>query len=439
MLLGAAILALNAQPIDEDIEKAEHARLPSGLVVQVAHADKGPEQVFRADVVADLSGRDRPLQQAANGQRQSIEGMREELGVLVGSESERRRHALLGGDKVDVGTHPVAERLDGFCLVLQFVGQIRQLLHLAAVDGLEQGLARGEVAVECPDTDTGQSGDGLKACLRAAGAEDGFGGLQHPLAVADGVDARFPRGLLYGRFAAGWHGPPLEKRRMPPYLPVATLTQGILPSSVDTHQGTQTVAGRKPPLRQSLYLNELKSRTQPAAISPSPDSTSMGNSITLTVNGDTRTIALDDPRVTLLDLLRERLELTGTKKGCDRGQCGACTIIVDGRRINSCLALAVSHDGADILTIEGVARGRELHPVQEAFIAHDGLQCGFCTPGQIMSAIGLIEEGQAGDDPERVREGMSGNLCRCAAYQGITEAVLEAQKVIAAASRKEVA
>ncbi|HLH94581.1 MAG TPA: (2Fe-2S)-binding protein [Xanthobacteraceae bacterium] len=165
----------------------------------------------------------------------------------------------------------------------------------------------------------------------------------------------------------------------------------------------------------------------------------MGNSITLTVNGDTRTIALDDPRVTLLDLLRERLELTGTKKGCDRGQCGACTIIVDGRRINSCLALAVSHDGADILTIEGVARGRELHPVQEAFIAHDGLQCGFCTPGQIMSAIGLIEEGQAGDDPERVREGMSGNLCRCAAYQGITEAVLEAQKVIAAASRKEVA
>ncbi len=165
----------------------------------------------------------------------------------------------------------------------------------------------------------------------------------------------------------------------------------------------------------------------------------MGNSITLTVNGDTRTIALDDPRVTLLDLLRERLELTGTKKGCDRGQCGACTIIVDGRRINSCLALAVSHDGADILTIEGVARGRELHPVQEAFIAHDGLQCGFCTPGQIMSAIGLIEEGQAGDDPERVREGMSGNLCRCAAYQGITESVLEAQKVIAAASRKEVA
>ena len=165
----------------------------------------------------------------------------------------------------------------------------------------------------------------------------------------------------------------------------------------------------------------------------------MSFSITLTVNGVASTIALDDPRVTLLDLLRERLDLTGTKKGCDRGQCSACTVILDGRRINSCLALALSHDGADLLTIEGVAQGGRLHPVQEAFIAHDGLQCGFCTPGQIMSAIGLIREGQAGDDPERVREGMSGNLCRCGAYRGITEAVLNALNVLDAASRKEVA
>ena len=154
----------------------------------------------------------------------------------------------------------------------------------------------------------------------------------------------------------------------------------------------------------------------------------MNLSISLTVNGVRRNVEVDDPRVTLLDLLRERLDLTGTKKGCDRGQCGACTVLVDGRRINSCLALAASLDGADILTIEGVARGSELHPVQAAFIAHDGLQCGFCTPGQIMSAIGLIEEGQAGNDPERVREGMSGNLCRCGAYSGITEAVLDAQR-----------
>jgi xanthine dehydrogenase YagT iron-sulfur-binding subunit len=157
----------------------------------------------------------------------------------------------------------------------------------------------------------------------------------------------------------------------------------------------------------------------------------MNLSIKLTINGEKRDVVLDDPRVTLLDLLRERLHLTGTKKGCDRGQCGACTILVDGKRINSCLALAVSHDGADILTIEGVAQGDHLHPVQAAFIAHDGLQCGFCTPGQIMSAIGLISEGHAGSDPERIREAMSGNLCRCGAYAGITDAVLEAQKHLA--------
>ncbi len=153
----------------------------------------------------------------------------------------------------------------------------------------------------------------------------------------------------------------------------------------------------------------------------------MNPSLHLTINGARREIALDDPRVTLLDLLRERLDLTGTKKGCDRGQCGACTILVDDRRINSCLALAISHDGAEIRTIEGLAEGDTLHPVQAAFIENDGFQCGFCTPGQIMSAVGLIAEGQAGDDPERVREGMSGNLCRCGAYAGVTQAVLDAQ------------
>jgi xanthine dehydrogenase YagT iron-sulfur-binding subunit len=165
----------------------------------------------------------------------------------------------------------------------------------------------------------------------------------------------------------------------------------------------------------------------------------MSLSITLTINGAERAITLHDPRVTLLDLLRERLALTGTKKGCDRGQCGACTVLVDGRRVNSCLALALSHDGADILTIEGVAQGDRLHPVQAAFIAHDGFQCGFCTPGQIMSAIGMIQEGHAGDDPERVREAMSGNLCRCGAYIGITEAILDAQGTLAAADRRDAA
>src|SRR5579862_4955036 len=156
----------------------------------------------------------------------------------------------------------------------------------------------------------------------------------------------------------------------------------------------------------------------------------MSLSITLTVNGESRDVSLDDPRVTLLDLLRERLDLTGTKKGCDRGQCGACTVLVDGRRINSCLALAASCDGAEVLTIEGLAKGDVLHPVQAAFIAHDAFQCGFCTPGQIMSAVGLLREGHAGNDPERIREGMSGNLCRCGAYIGIAEAVLEAQRAL---------
>lgn len=158
----------------------------------------------------------------------------------------------------------------------------------------------------------------------------------------------------------------------------------------------------------------------------------MSFSTTLTINGAKREVVLDDTRVTLLDLLRERLHLTGAKKGCDRGQCGACTILLNGRRINSCLALAISHDGAEIMTIEGVSEADELHPIQQAFIDHDGFQCGFCTPGQIMSAIGLIREGQTGDDPERIRENMSGNLCRCSAYRGITEAVIEARRTIAA-------
>ena len=161
--------------------------------------------------------------------------------------------------------------------------------------------------------------------------------------------------------------------------------------------------------------------------------------INLTINGERRDIEIDDPRTTLLDLLRERLHLTGTKKGCDRGQCGACTVLINGRRMNSCLALALSNDGAELLTIEGVAEGDDLHPVQAAFIAHDAFQCGFCTPGQIISAIGLIHEGQAGGDPERVREGLSGNLCRCGAYRGIIEAVLEAQRNLDQAGRRDAA
>jgi xanthine dehydrogenase YagT iron-sulfur-binding subunit len=147
--------------------------------------------------------------------------------------------------------------------------------------------------------------------------------------------------------------------------------------------------------------------------------------VVLRVNGDRTRLAID-PRVTLLDTLRERLGLTGTKKGCDRGQCGACTVHVDGQRVLSCLTLAASVHGRRITTIEGVARGDDLHPVQQAFIDCDGFQCGFCTPGQIMSAVALLREGCARTDDE-IREGMSGNLCRCGAYSNIVDAVKQAR------------
>ncbi len=165
----------------------------------------------------------------------------------------------------------------------------------------------------------------------------------------------------------------------------------------------------------------------------------MSLSLNLNINGQPRTIDIDDPRITLLDLLREGFSLTGAKKGCDRGQCGACTVLVDGRRINACLVLAVSLDGAQVTTIEGLADGGRLHPVQAAFIKHDGFQCGFCTPGQIMSAVGLLAEGHAGRDPERVRELMSGNICRCGAYRGITQAVLDAHQALAGATQEDAA
>ncbi|MFO1149560.1 MAG: (2Fe-2S)-binding protein [Alsobacter sp.] len=161
--------------------------------------------------------------------------------------------------------------------------------------------------------------------------------------------------------------------------------------------------------------------------------------LSLTINGQRREIVLDDPRVTLLDLLRERLDLTGAKKGCDRGQCGACTVLVDGRRVNACLTLALSCEGRDVLTIEGVGREGALHPVQAAFIKHDAFQCGFCTPGQVMSAIGMLDELGPVADPERIREAMSGNLCRCGAYAGIDAALLEVGEALARRNGRDAA
>lgn len=168
------------------------------------------------------------------------------------------------------------------------------------------------------------------------------------------------------------------------------------------------------------------------------DAAAPTSTVTMTVNGDKRTLTLDT-RTTLLDALREHLHLTGTKKGCDHGQCGACTVIVDGTRINSCLSLAVMHDGDKITTIEGLGTPDKLHPMQAAFVKHDGYQCGYCTPGQICSAVAVLDEIKAGvpshvqgditakPQPTNIemRERMSGNICRCGAYSNIAEAMAE--------------
>ena len=157
------------------------------------------------------------------------------------------------------------------------------------------------------------------------------------------------------------------------------------------------------------------------------------------VNGEDRRLVLDT-RTSILDLLREHLGLTGTKKGCDHGQCGACTVLLDGRRVNGCLALAVAHQGSEVTTVEGLENGSELHPLQRAFIEHDGFQCGYCTPGQICSAAAMLDEAAAGWpsvvsddlnvdhvvlDDEEIRERMSGNLCRCGAYANIVPAIAQ--------------
>jgi xanthine dehydrogenase YagT iron-sulfur-binding subunit len=166
------------------------------------------------------------------------------------------------------------------------------------------------------------------------------------------------------------------------------------------------------------------------AASPSGDmiATPAKMPVVLTVNGVEASLQVA-PWTTLLDLLRDHLDLTGTKKGCDHGQCGACTVLIDGRRVNSCLTLAVMKDGAEVTTIEGLASNGTLHPLQQAFIEHDAFQCGYCTPGQICSAVGLIAEGKAKSSDE-IRELMSGNICRCGAYPHIVTAIEQAMRVM---------
>ena len=159
-------------------------------------------------------------------------------------------------------------------------------------------------------------------------------------------------------------------------------------------------------------------------LSPRPPTHGAEIAVRFTLNGEERRLVVE-PRVTLLDALRERLGLTGTKKGCDRGQCGACTVLANGRRIKSCLTLAVSHEGDEILTVEGLERDGRLHAMQQAFIRHDAFQCGYCTPGQLMSAVALLAEARGRTDltDDEIRERMSGNICRCGAYAGIVAAI----------------
>jgi xanthine dehydrogenase YagT iron-sulfur-binding subunit len=188
-------------------------------------------------------------------------------------------------------------------------------------------------------------------------------------------------------------------------FPVAPPFDVSVPSSGDPESAMADNSSATQPLKQS--------------IAPPPKI-----SIALTINGTRRQLDVA-PWTTLLDLLRDRLDLTGTKKGCDHGQCGACTVLVDGRRINSCMTLAVMKDGAEVTTIEGLAKDGALHPLQQAFIDHDAFQCGYCTPGQICSAAGMIAEGKA-KTVDDIRELMSGNICRCAAYPNIVAAIQQA-------------
>ena len=175
--------------------------------------------------------------------------------------------------------------------------------------------------------------------------------------------------------------------------------------------------------------------TQTSTVAPTTTSPAPAKiSVALNINGRQRQLEVA-PWTTLLDALRDHLDLTGTKKGCDHGQCGACTVLVDGRRINSCLTLTVMKDGAKVTTIEGLATNGALHPLQQAFIDHDAFQCGYCTPGQIMSAVACVKEGHAANDDD-IREYMSGNLCRCAAYPNIVAAVKQAAPAISSDRQK---
>jgi xanthine dehydrogenase YagT iron-sulfur-binding subunit len=193
-----------------------------------------------------------------------------------------------------------------------------------------------------------------------------------------------------------------------------------------TFVGTTVVAGGVAAVGPLLGCSPPIEETAAANVAPSGEANT--TSLPFTINGQKRTVAVDT-RTSLLDMLRERLHLTGTKKGCDQGACGACTVLLNGRRVNSCLTLAVMHPNAEITTIEGLAKGAVLHPLQQAFIDQDGFQCGYCTSGQIMSGIGCIQEKHTGS-PAEIREWMSGNICRCGAYPNIVAAIQQSARAV---------
>ncbi len=220
-----------------------------------------------------------------------------------------------------------------------------------------------------------------------------------------------------------------------------------MPTLTDIGQARRTFLGQTIAGGMGLFALMLLEKEQalaalgaePGAVFAAAPAVENPVRVALKVNGATKTLELDS-RMVLLDALRERLELTGTKKGCDQGQCGACTVLVDGRRVLSCLTLAAQADGREVTTVEGLAKGEELHPVQAAFIKYDGFQCGYCTPGQLCSAVGMLAEARRGDvshvtedvsapatrlTGDEIRERMSGNICRCGAYPGIVAAIQE--------------
>ena len=214
------------------------------------------------------------------------------------------------------------------------------------------------------------------------------------------------------------------------YFQINKLMVDEIPSDSENRENDVSDEGhenRRFFLKQSMAIAGLSFTDLSFLITSDRDELPVGDAetvnLSLSVNGKRHRLTID-PRVTLLDLLREQLTLTGTKKGCDFGQCGACTVHVDGQRVLSCMSFAVMQHGRKVTTIEGLSKGNDLHPMQEAFIKHDGFQCGYCTPGQLMSAVSCVREGAAGSEAE-IQEYMSGNLCRCGAYPNIVNAIME--------------